>query len=1001
MKPIKILFITFLSLVNTLSFASLPFQSLEQLKGNTQSMIERVASKNKVNRFSMKADGNILPAGRAFAYTWGVFYHENGHTWYYTQTFENRGWYLGSSEITIYDNNFSRMGAFTIEIPEDMNVNDINPIDFLSTTFFDTDASTLEIPVFIHAVDNGTQINRIGIYHLDGEKIQEYNSQSMLDFRASDSYMRVLLMNESDGNINVSVLRSAQADALPVIEHTFSVDQDLMYYNNGPVINYYSINNEPYYVVSHFEKPCMDGYDMENFIPTQTPDNYLTIKTYDRNFEMVDSIGVSIDATNEEATYGFASLGMLTMNDVRIGDFTNDNQFNYIVTHYDYFALSDEFVYYFKVYDSDGNLVNTIVENTTTWFPLSDLEGFEEQVSFLKLGTDGTQILEMVDIPSCEVAATFPAVIDGYNISATFDRCRVDDDYQYVISIANAEEDKDGNAMARIGWYRRDCTVDHYVTFNLGKNAEGFTPYIANYVLNPYLFNTDSKREYFYLAMNKRTDGSEVLDKTLYLADEDGKVLLTIKPEAGDEIEFSSGDIFDPNTPAPSLVLSFYNGEKDAFEVMLYKLPFFTFTSGGDGTQENPYIITTPGELAQMHTQPAAHYVLGNDIDMSGYESTYFAPDTFTGSFDGNNYFIKNAVLVNNGLFGNTQDATIKNVQIKSPVLFTVDGNNGIIAASSINTTIENVHVYDAMIDGEVGFDMNVGGLVGIAENTNFSAVSVIRTVVNNCINNMGGIVGYMKGSNINAAVTNGEVILGGFSIGGIAAVADANSNITNCHTAWNATALSSIGGIVCNSQRANISYCYADGFYADCVDDVTWPTYGGIVYMLDEAQDGSTSYVISNCVTTNYDVVRECADNEQGLYNNYTGSTDNQYNTKHPSAYKPVEEMNSSFFESLGYRYGNNNDAPWMGESLPILYFENECQSVIGIDCDNSSVNYDGYSIWCNDANYIYMYDLQGNCVASINASALNVSTMNAGVYIVVAIDANGESNVRKIVIK
>ena len=158
---------------------------------------------------------------------------------------------------------------------------------------------------------------------------------------------------------------------------------------------------------------------------------------------------------------------------------------------------------------------------------------------------------------------------------------------------------------------------------------------------------------------------------------------------------------------------------------------------------------------------------------------------------------------------------------------------------------------------------------------------------------------------------------------------------------------------------------------------------------------------MISNCVTTNYDVVRECADNEQGLYNNYTGSTDNQYNTAHPSAYKPVEEMNSSFFESLGYRYGNNNDAPWMGESLPILYFENECQSVIGIDCDNSSVNYDGYSVWCNDANYIYMYDLQGNCVASINASALNVSTMNAGVYIVVAIDANGESNVRKIVIK
>ena len=455
--------------------------------------------------------------------------------------------------------------------------------------------------------------------------------------------------------------------------------------------------------------------------------------------------------------------------------------------------------------------------------------------------------------------------------------------------------------------------------------------------------------------MNKRTDGSEVLDKTLYLANENGEVLRTIQPEAGDEVEFSSGDIFDYNIGEPKMVLSFYNGEKDAFEVQFFNLPFDTFTSGGEGTEENPYLITTPGELAQIKNQPAAHYSLGNDIDMNQYGMPYIAPEEFTGSFDGNNYYINNIGLDGSGLFGNVSNSTIKNLQVQSPTLLIGNSHVGIIANQAQNATIENVHIYDAQMSSSRG-DNYVGGLLGKASQSDINIVSMLRACELD-IHNFGGIAGYVEESNINAAVATGDIDFSD-NFGGIAAYVSQSSKISNAHTEFVLLLPVKSGGVAAISDGV-IEYCYTTGYAWGELDEFDYPYHD-----------------YKRIVHTNNGTVNNCVD-------------------------AVIENPNRAFFEELGFAYGNTADAPWTGDSLPILYFENDKQSTPIVGIDNSIIRYNGSVVESTDAQRITLYNLQGVIVAASNGRTLDVTNTDKGIYIAIVTDAQGNNHAHKIVVK
>ncbi|MBR0303628.1 MAG: hypothetical protein IJQ80_07240, partial [Clostridia bacterium] len=81
--------------------------------------------------------------------------------------------------------------------------------------------------------------------------------------------------------------------------------------------------------------------------------------------------------------------------------------------------------------------------------------------------------------------------------------------------------------------------------------------------------------------------------------------------------------------------------------------------AGGDGSQSNPYQVSTPEQLNAVRNDLSAHYVQINDIDMStwgnwepighaisSFGATHsfsdYSNEYFTGSYLGNNYKISN-----------------------------------------------------------------------------------------------------------------------------------------------------------------------------------------------------------------------------------------------------------------------------------------------------------------------------------------------------------------------
>jgi hypothetical protein len=126
------------------------------------------------------------------------------------------------------------------------------------------------------------------------------------------------------------------------------------------------------------------------------------------------------------------------------------------------------------------------------------------------------------------------------------------------------------------------------------------------------------------------------------------------------------------------------NKKNYKFSIVLTLLLAFNMTgfaqfSGGTGTPEDPYIISTVADLTQLATYVNnenttynnKHYPLANDIDISGMDWTPIGYDSykpFKGVFDGNNKKISgltmNSALTHVGLFGNISSATVKDLGV-------------------------------------------------------------------------------------------------------------------------------------------------------------------------------------------------------------------------------------------------------------------------------------------------------------------------------------------------
>ncbi len=245
----------------------------------------------------------------------------------------------------------------------------------------------------------------------------------------------------------------------------------------------------------------------------------------------------------------------------------------------------------------------------------------------------------------------------------------------------------------------------------------------------------------------------------------------------------------------------------------------------GNGTVNNPYLISTVEEFNNIRNQRDSCYRLTEDIDFNG---ATLAPIgslavPFKGSLDGDGHTIKNfkidTTISYTGLFGYAASAKFKNLVLENAEIKQTATLSyiGAFAGYLNGCTTENVKMVDVTVTG----GDYCGTLAGYANEGTITACSVIGTGAINGITNVGGLVGYLYSTSVRSCFSTVEVKgSGNYYVGGlIGAVSGYNMTygpmlvkINECYATGNVTGKGDVGGLIGKASYAALSNSFAIG---------------------------------------------------------------------------------------------------------------------------------------------------------------------------------------------
>lgn len=294
--------------------------------------------------------------------------------------------------------------------------------------------------------------------------------------------------------------------------------------------------------------------------------------------------------------------------------------------------------------------------------------------------------------------------------------------------------------------------------------------------------------------------------------------------------------------------------------------------SGGDGTADNPYLITTAEQIDYIRENLADHYKLAGDIDLGEYESWLPIGDNtnqFAGSFDGSGYAIRN-MKINSSFVG-----------------------TGLFGCVSAEGQIQNVRLENVNVTGTT----YTGSLAGRNDGTinNCSALGVVSSS-NQYI---GGLVGYNQGL-ISFSWTRVDVSSTKGSVGGI--VGYNNGTVSQSFARGNVRGLDKTGGLAGENLKT-IEYCYAAGIVISPGSNV-----GGLIgASFENDVEGLMSLSSVTVLSSYYDSeMSEQTDTGKGI----PKTTDEM---KLPETYEGW-----NFSDIWAVRAGINEGYPYLGEQPP-----------------------------------------------------------------------------------
>lgn len=234
------------------------------------------------------------------------------------------------------------------------------------------------------------------------------------------------------------------------------------------------------------------------------------------------------------------------------------------------------------------------------------------------------------------------------------------------------------------------------------------------------------------------------------------------------------------------------------------------------------------------------NYELTADISMhasdmaDNFAAIGTAARPFSGYFAGGNHTVKGLNIVgedNVGFFGYITDSFIEALILEN---ITVIGNNyvGGIAGNSLSSSVYSCSVNGGSISG----NSHVGGITGFNNSEVYDCVNSARVVGQLAV---GGIIGNSDGADISKCYNSGDV--GTNTSDEVGGVAGRNfGSITNCANIGAVTGETYIGGIA-GSTYGNIYSVYNAG-------NVTGDTnFGSILGVYDGSSDAELCYYLEN----------------------------------------------------------------------------------------------------------------------------------------------------------
>lgn len=297
--------------------------------------------------------------------------------------------------------------------------------------------------------------------------------------------------------------------------------------------------------------------------------------------------------------------------------------------------------------------------------------------------------------------------------------------------------------------------------------------------------------------------------------------------------------------------------------------------SKGDGKKDSPYIITKAEELAWFRDQVNG----GNKkicakiednvevIDMStvchaadksqNLEEKSWVPignnnNKYQGAFDGNNKTITNLYInasqLNVGLFGYTNEGTIKNLTFEYANVTNTNNYAGVLVGKAIwGSTLQNIKISNTC---QIKGGNNTGGIAGYLDGNAYNCVNC-ATVQG--IKYIGGLCGFYSrsrtGYSMTACANYGNVTASSLGVGGLVGYFDSGT-IQDCANYGDVKGTERVAGMAGSVNNGKIQNVFSYGNIS--VTNKTQNVGMAFGYSYSRATEGMVAYYSGAKLTVN-----------------------------------------------------------------------------------------------------------------------------------------------------